>query len=62
MLPVSGVCKGGHFMETLEPYKLVIAAEALDLLGLSDQANYLIELAYLGFDAAAPLELETSLS
>jgi hypothetical protein len=36
---------------------LVTAAEAVQLLGLDEQANYLIELAYLGFDAAVVAEL-----
>jgi hypothetical protein len=46
-----------QFMATLEPYQLVTAAEAVQLLGLDEQANYLIELAYLGFDAAVVAEL-----
>ena len=46
-----------QFMATLEPYQLVTAAEAVQLLGLDEQANYLIELAYLGFDSMVVPEL-----
>jgi len=42
-----------QFIDALEPHQLVMAAEAVQLLGLNEQAEYLIELAYLGFDAAA---------
>jgi len=41
-----------QFIDALEPHQLVAAAEAVQLLGLNEQAEYLIELAYLGFDAA----------
>jgi hypothetical protein len=41
-----------QFTDALEPHQLVMAAEAVQLLGLNEQAEYLIELAYLGFDAA----------
>lgn len=41
-----------QFMETLDPHQLVMAAEAVQLLGLQEQAEYLVELAYLRFDAA----------
>jgi len=40
-----------QFIETLEPHQLVMAAEAVQLLGLNEQAEYLIDLAYIGFDA-----------
>jgi len=42
-----------QFIETLEPHQLVMAAEAVQLLGLNEQAEYLIDLAYIGFDAMA---------
>jgi helix-turn-helix protein len=41
-----------RFIDALEPHQLVMAAEAVQLLGLNEQAEYLIELAYLGFDTA----------
>jgi hypothetical protein len=56
-MTVDGTSVIKQFMETLEPHHLVMAAEAVQLLGLMEQAEHLIELAYLGFDVATVPEL-----
>ncbi|MGH9207472.1 MAG: hypothetical protein ACRD1G_13115 [Acidimicrobiales bacterium] len=57
MMMVDGTSTARQFIETLEPHQLVMAAEAIQLLGLNEQAEYLIDLAYLGFDAMTVPEL-----